>query len=164
MSAYAIGPTPSNSGVASALNGATDASPAATSPRWTMIAMIAMVPWRSSGTMGIGGRGMTLAMADSSSGADSAAAMNPVTVSTEAGAGPGSLRFGIDVDGRQVAQVEDQAAIGRALAHGAMATATDRELDPAVAREADDARDVIRVRHTGNRGRAFVEVAQEDLA
>ena len=43
--------------------------------------MITSLPWSSSGTNGIGGQVMTLAMVDSSSGAASAAAMNPATMS-----------------------------------------------------------------------------------
>ena len=42
-------------------------------------------PWCSCGTNGIGGAGMTLAIVDSSSGAASAAAMNPATTSAVAG-------------------------------------------------------------------------------
>ena len=43
------------------------------------------LPWCSAGTNGIGGQGITLAIPDSSSGAASAAAMNPATVSAVAG-------------------------------------------------------------------------------
>ena len=42
-------------------------------------------PWCSSGTNGIGGQFMTLAIVESSSGAASAAAMKPATVSAVAG-------------------------------------------------------------------------------
>ena len=47
--------------------------------------MIASLPCHSSGTNGMGGVGITLAMVDSSSGAASAAAMKPATVSAVAG-------------------------------------------------------------------------------
>ena len=43
--------------------------------------MMTSLPWSSSGRKGIGGAGMTFAIVDSSSGAASAAAMNPATVS-----------------------------------------------------------------------------------
>ena len=48
-------------------------------------AMTTSLPWCSSGTNGIGGQGMTFAIVDSSSGAASAAAMNPAIVSGVAG-------------------------------------------------------------------------------
>ena len=50
-----------------------------------MSAKITSLPCRSSGTNGIGGQGMTLAIVDSSSGAASAAAMNPAITSGVAG-------------------------------------------------------------------------------
>ena len=76
-----IGRRRSATGVASARNGAIARSPASASPAYATIAMITSSPWRSGGTNGIGGQGMTLAIVDSSSGAASAAAMNPATVS-----------------------------------------------------------------------------------
>ena len=50
-----------------------------------MIPRITSWPWCSSGMNGIGGHGMTFAIAESDSGAASAAAMNPATVSGVAG-------------------------------------------------------------------------------
>ena len=75
----------SASGSARARNGATARSPAAGSPAYVINPKMTSLPWCSSGTNGIGGQGMTLAMVDSSSGAASAAAMNPATVSAVAG-------------------------------------------------------------------------------
>jgi hypothetical protein len=49
------------------------------------MAMITSWPWSSGGTIGMGGAGMTLTMPDSSSGAASAAAMNPAIASGVAG-------------------------------------------------------------------------------
>ena len=75
----------SASGSASARNGAIARSAASASPAQAMIAKMTSCPCSSSGTNGIGGQGMTLAMVDSSSGAASAAAMKPATVSAVAG-------------------------------------------------------------------------------
>ena len=62
----------------SARNGASAAVPAVRRRRRRRsCAMITSLPWCSSGTNGIGGQGMTLAIVDSSSGAASAAAMKP---------------------------------------------------------------------------------------
>ena len=72
-------------GVASDRNGARAASAPAGSPAQTTIERITISPWCSAGTNGIGGRGMTLAIVESSSGAASAAATNPAIVSAVAG-------------------------------------------------------------------------------
>ncbi len=69
----------SASGVASARNGRHRALPGRVSPAQASIARITSSPWCSSATNGIGGQGMTFAIVDSSSGAASAAAMNPAT-------------------------------------------------------------------------------------
>jgi len=60
-------------------------SPASAEPMNASIPMTMSRPWYSSGTNGIGGHGITLAIVESSSGAVSAAAMKPAIVSGVAG-------------------------------------------------------------------------------
>ena len=60
-------------------------SPASTSPAYTRNANTTRWPCCSAGTIGMGGAGMMLAMVESSSGAASAAAMNPAMIGGVAG-------------------------------------------------------------------------------
>ena len=48
----------------------------------------------------------------------------------------------VDLERLQVAQVDDEAAVGGAVAGAAVAAAADRELEPVVAGEGDDESDV----------------------
>ncbi len=72
-------------GVASARNGAIAAWPSSTGPAQHSRPKITSLPCCASGTNGIGGQGITLAIVDSASGAASAAATKPAIVSAVAG-------------------------------------------------------------------------------
>ena len=223
-------------------------------------------PWYSSGTNGIGGQGITLAIVESSSGAASAAAMNPAIVSGVAGrtripptnsaigwsrnwnrvatpklppppriaqnrsgfvsasarssrpsavttsaaseivdrqavladevadataegdpadpdragvaeagrqavggdggrvlgggqtrSGPGGPAVDVDLERLQVAQVEDDPAVGRAVAGAAVAAAPDRQLETGLARERDHLGDIVGIGDPDDDRRPVVE-------
>ena len=76
----------------------------------------------------------------------------------EAGLGGRRLRRGVDVDRLEPAQVEDDAALGRAVAGAAVAAAPDGKLEPGVGREADDLLDVADVGGADDGGRMEVAV------
>src|SRR5262249_49683084 len=77
---------------------------------------------------------------------------------------PGQARLGIDIDPGHVAQVDDQAAIGRAVADDAVAAAANRELIPISRCDFDDALHVGDARDAHDGRRTLVDAAIEDGA
>ena len=80
----------------------------------------------------------------------------------QAGLGPGGAPLGVDLERAQGGEVEDDAALGDAVAREAVAAAADGELRPGVAGEGDDAGDVGGVGDADDHGRAAVDRAEED--
>jgi hypothetical protein len=79
-----------------------------------------------------------------------------------AGLGPGRPRRRVDLDLVHVAEVDDDAAVGSAMAGAAVAAAPDGELEARLAGEIDDGGDVRRVRHADDGGRVAVGEVVED--
>jgi hypothetical protein len=77
---------------------------------------------------------------------------------------PRGATDGVDVDVRHRSEVDDDAAIRRAVADDAVTTAANGELVPAVARRRDHALNVGDIRDPDDRGRPFVDATVEDGA
>ena len=71
---------------------------------------------------------------------------------------------GVDVEAVHVAQVEDDAAVGRAVARRAVPAAADRQLQAGLARDLDDGLHVLDVRDPHDHGGPPVDVPVHDLA
>ena len=80
------------------------------------------------------------------------------------GLGPGGAPLGVDLQRLHVREVEHDPAIGDAVTGDAVAAAADGELQPGLARERDDARDIGRVRGPDDDRRPAVDPAVEDGA
>jgi hypothetical protein len=86
-----------------------------------------------------------------------------VLTAGQTGLGPGGAPLGIDVECLHVGAVEQDAAVAGAVAGEAVAAATDGQLQPRLAREFHDARDVGGVGDPDDAcGAALVEAAVED--
>src|SRR5215207_308632 len=70
----------------------------------------------------------------------------------------------IDLEVLHLREIEHDAAVGGAVTGGTVASATDGELQPTLACERDDARDVSRVRYPHDYRRVAVIAAVEDGA
>jgi hypothetical protein len=82
----------------------------------------------------------------------------------EAGLGPGGAPPRVDVEGVEVGQVQQDAAVGAAVADGAVAAAADRQLQAAVAGQVDDLGDPGGVDRPHDHRRVAVEAAVEDAS
>jgi hypothetical protein len=82
----------------------------------------------------------------------------------QAGAGPGGAPVGVDVERLEGGDVEDDPALGAAVARGAVGAAADRELGAGVAGEGDDAGDVGGVGGADDDGGPAVVVGVDDGA
>ena len=71
--------------------------------------------------------------------------------SGQAGLGPGGPVRGVDLEALHVAEIDDDAAVDRAVAGRAVAAAPNGQLDAVIARVVDDGRDVVGVRHADDR-------------
>ena len=80
----------------------------------------------------------------------------------QARAGPGGARAGVDGELAQRAHVEHDAAVGGAVAGGAVAAAADGQLEPGLAGVRDDAGDVGRAGGAHDQGGAPVDGSHED--
>ena len=71
----------------------------------------------------------------------------------QAGFRPGSPVRGVDLEALHVMEIDDDAAVDRAVAGGAMTAAAHGQLDAVIAREVHDAHDVVGIRdaHDGRR-------------
>src|SRR4029077_11134587 len=81
----------------------------------------------------------------------------------QAGFGPGGTTRDIDVDRLERRQVEEDAAVGRAVTGGAVAAASDREVHPGLASDVDDGPDIVDGGDLDDDRRAPVEDRVEDL-
>ena len=77
---------------------------------------------------------------------------------------PGRPAGDVDLDRLQLREIEDDPALGDAVAGEAVATAADGELEPLFTRERDGGRDLGRVRRSEDRCRPPVDAAVEDTA
>src|SRR5262245_450048 len=77
---------------------------------------------------------------------------------------PRRARVHVDIDARQVAQVDDDSAFRGAVARDAMAAAANGKLIAALARHADDPPHVVDTGDTNDRGRPFVDSTIENRA
>ena len=80
----------------------------------------------------------------------------------EPAAGPGGPRRLVDLEAVEVADVEDDAALGRAVRRAAVAAGADREVEPVLAGERDDLPDVVGVGDPHDQRRAGVDAAEHD--
>ena len=81
-----------------------------------------------------------------------------------AGAGPDRRGAGVDVDAIEVAQVDDQPALGAAVAHGAVAAAADGDGQIGRLGEVEDGGDIGRIGDADDRGGMHVEIAERHHA
>jgi hypothetical protein len=77
---------------------------------------------------------------------------------------PSRAALDVDLQPGQIAQVEHDPALGRAVARNAVAAAPDRELDTGLSRERDHPRDVVRVGCADDRPGPAVDSSVEDRA
>ncbi len=87
-----------------------------------------------------------------------------VVAGGQAGPGPGGALLGVDLEAAEVGEVEHDAALGDAVAGGAVAAAADGQLGAGPAGEPDDVGDVVRVGGAGDDGRPAVDAGHEDGA
>ena len=80
----------------------------------------------------------------------------------QARAGPGRSTVHVDVELPQLADVEDDAALGRAVTRAAVAAAADRELEARPTGDVENGGDVRSVHDPSDRGRVLVEAAVHD--
>ena len=76
--------------------------------------------------------------------------------------GPGRTALDVDLQSVQVAEVEDDPALGRAVAGDAVAAASNRKLEAGLPCERDDPRDVERVGGPDDRRRPAVDSSIEN--
>ena len=93
-----------------------------------------------------------------------AAAATVYSSARQAGLGPGQPTLGVDVQALHRAEVEDDPALGRAVAGQAVAAAADRQLEAGLAGEDDGPRDVAGVGRLDDQRRATVDLREVDLA
>ena len=82
----------------------------------------------------------------------------------EAGAGPQAAATDVEVDALEVAQVDDDPAIGRAVAGGRMPAAANGQLGADLGGVANDPRDVLCARDADDRPGPEVDAAHHDGA
>ena len=82
----------------------------------------------------------------------------------QAGLRPGEPALGIDVETLHRAEVEDDAAVIRAVAGEAVPAAADRQLEAGLAGQDDGPGDIVRIGRANDQGRALVGVRVVDLA
>ena len=87
-----------------------------------------------------------------------------VAAGGDAAAHPSRAALDVDLQPVQVAEVEHDAALGRAVARDAVGAAPDRELDSGLARECDHSRDVVGVGGADDRRGPAVDPSVEDRA
>src|SRR5207247_4577433 len=80
----------------------------------------------------------------------------------QARAGPDRSTVTVDVELPQLADVEDDAALGRAVTRAAVAAAADRELEARPTGDVENGGDVRRVHDPRDRGRVLVAAAVHD--
>ena len=80
----------------------------------------------------------------------------------EPAAGPGGPRRLVDLEAVEVADVEHDAAVGRAVRRAAVAAGADREVQPVLAGERDDLPDIVDVGNADDQCRSRVDAAEHD--
>jgi hypothetical protein len=76
----------------------------------------------------------------------------------------GGATLDVELQRVQVAEVEYDPTLGRAVSRDAVAAAPDRKLDPGLSRELDHSRDVVRISCADDRRGPTVDPSVEDRA
>ena len=82
----------------------------------------------------------------------------------QAGLRPRRSLLRVDLDRLHLAQVDHDAALGRAVAGAVVSAAANRQLQPVLTSDVYHCRDVSRVGNAGNRCRVMVDVTGHDHA